>query len=551
MKKKSILAVIALLSASGAYAGVNERGIDLYRAELYDAAKIAFLSQSGGSPAEQAERYYYLGQTYYELQQTDSAAFYYAQSIATDPTYPFGHIGEGKLALAGGDAKGAEDLFKKANGLARKDPSVQTTIAETYIDFDKTAEAETALAKARKADKKYPGLYVAEGDAIAKAGDASKVGAAAGQYEQALYFDPNNKIALLKLARIYKSVNPNESLGYLDKLVAIDPEYIPAYALIGDVNRSLGKYPKAMEAYQKFINIPGVPILQRERYAQILYFSDQFDKSIEEINLVLAIAPDNVVMHRLRAWNNYKLANYPEALEQMTQFLKTTPEDQHIFLDYSTHGNILIKSKQPEAAVAAFQKAIELAADKDKANTYKDLADAYERNKNYPAAIEQYKNFFAIEKNPTVLDFYYYGSAIRSAAAKYYDGSGDEDEFKAFIADGEKAFAKVIELSPQSYLGYLSHAQLLALVDARTQAKKESVVWVAKPAYEKALEVMLANNDGGKRNSSIIEAYHYIGSHFLLAEDKENVTVYMKKILEIDPNDARAKQVLDVWKIKY
>ena len=128
MKKINVLAVALSLSVSGVFAAVNERGIDLYRAELYDAAKIVFLEQSGGSPDEQAERYYFLGQTYYELQKPDSAAYYYAQANTTSPNYPFGYIGEGKLALAKGNTKAAEDLFKKANGLAKKDPSVQTTI---------------------------------------------------------------------------------------------------------------------------------------------------------------------------------------------------------------------------------------------------------------------------------------------------------------------------------------------------------------------------------------------------------------------------------------
>ncbi|MDR0833536.1 MAG: tetratricopeptide repeat protein [Candidatus Symbiothrix sp.] len=552
MKKIGILAVSMLLSAVGVSAASNERGIDLYRAELFDAAKIEFLGQTGGTPTEQAERYYYLGQTYSELQKPDSSAYYYAQAVSIDPNYPFGYIGQGELELSKGNLKAAEDLFKQANGLAKKDPSVQTSIAESYIEYDKNTEAEAALVKARKADKKFPGLYVAEGDAIAKGG-LSKVGEAAGSYEQALLFDPNYKIALLKLARIYKTVNPSESLKYLDQLVSLDPNYIPAYALIGDINRSLGQYNKALDAYQKFIAIPGVPTQQREYYAQLLYFTDQYDKSLEEIKLVLAQYPNNVVMHRLQAYNDYKLGNYAAANAEMTQFLKDTPADQHIYLDYSTYSNILLKEKQPEAAIAALQKALELAVDKDKAGVYRDLASAYESAKNYPAAIEHYQKYFTTAENPGVLDYHWYGMANYYAAAQYSDGTGDETEFQSYIDNGTKAFSEVIERSPESYLGYLTQAQLLSLVDAREQAvtKANTVKGAARPAYEKALEVMLANNDGGKRNNEIIQAYSYLGSYYALADDKPNAGLYLKKILEIDPSNEYAKSVLDSLKIKY
>ncbi|MDR1683530.1 MAG: tetratricopeptide repeat protein, partial [Candidatus Symbiothrix sp.] len=115
--KKWISLAALFLSFTGIYAGNNERGIDLYRAELYDAAKIFFLEQTNQSPQEKAENLYYLGQTYFELQNSDSAAYYYKQAIETAPEYPFGHIGEGKLALTN-DEKTAGDLFKKALSLA-------------------------------------------------------------------------------------------------------------------------------------------------------------------------------------------------------------------------------------------------------------------------------------------------------------------------------------------------------------------------------------------------------------------------------------------------
>ncbi|MDR2805090.1 MAG: hypothetical protein LBB85_05510, partial [Dysgonamonadaceae bacterium] len=213
-KKLVSLAIVAWFTVAGAVAG-NERGIDLYRAELYDAAKIFFLQQKNQTAQEQAENYYYLGETYYALQKVDSASYYYAQAIVADSEYPFGYIGEGKLSLSKGDGKAAETAFKTAIGLAKKDVSVQTTIAEAYIAAGKSPQAEEALTKAEKINKKYSGIYMVRGSMALK---ENKRDQAYSWYEQAIYFDPNDKVAYLKLAKAYEGANPQAALEYLDKL---------------------------------------------------------------------------------------------------------------------------------------------------------------------------------------------------------------------------------------------------------------------------------------------------------------------------------------------
>ncbi|MDR0546342.1 MAG: tetratricopeptide repeat protein, partial [Dysgonamonadaceae bacterium] len=395
-KKIAILAAL-FLSVAGIYAGNNERGIDLYRAELYEAAKVFFLEQTNQSPQEQAENLYYLGQTYSELQQNDLAADCYKRAIETAPEYAFGYIGEGKLALAKNDAKAAGDLFKKALSLAaKKDASVATAIAEACINAEQYPQAEEYLAKAEKANKKYPGLFMARGDMALK---QNKPDQAYSWYEQAKYFDSNSKLAYLKLAKAYENTNSAASLDYLNQLIQIDPEYIPAYALIGDINRASGKYGQALAAYEKFISIPGVPVLQHERYAQLLYFTKQYQKSLDRIAYVLQHDPNNPVMHRLQGYNHFELGETALTAQELEQFLANNPVDKHIYLDYITYGRALVKEKQPEKAIEVLLKAAEL--DPSKSEVYKELTTAYENQKNYPEAIKYYQKYFETEQSPS------------------------------------------------------------------------------------------------------------------------------------------------------
>jgi tetratricopeptide (TPR) repeat protein len=552
------LAISVFFSVSGIFAS-NERGIDLYRAELYDAAKLFLLNQTNQSTQELAETQYYLGQIYSKLQQPDSAAYYYAKAIETAPEYPFGYIGEGMQALAKNDLKTAESLFKKANGLVKKDPSVQTTIAEAYINSRKYPQAEDALDKARKINKKYSGIYIAEGDMLMQDG---KIGEACARYENAITFDKKNKVAYLKLAQVYKNINTAEALKYLAQLTEIDPDYIPAYALIGDINRDAGMYLQALRAYEKFISIPGVPILQHERYAQLLYFTDQYEKSLKEIDYVLQRDPKNPVMHRLQAYNNYKLDNSAIALKQLAQFLQDNPVDKHIYLDYITYGRLLLKEKRNDEAINVLLKA--LALDASKSEVYKELISAYEATNNYLEAIKQYDKYFELEKTPVVYDYLYYGIANYRAASKYIDDDylatpfsmeqrqADDAIFNRYIEKGKEAFTEVISRSPDSYHGYLWRARLNSFVDLRKQESKSSAMpGVAKPYYEEALTVMLKTNEEGKRNNEIIEAYRYLASYYYLLDDKVSAGEYFKRILTIDPDNIDVKKTLDALKIKY
>lgn len=563
MNTKKIISLFGvLLSFATVYADSNERGIDLYQAELYDAAKIFFLSQANQTPQEQAENQYYLGQSYFELQATDSAAYCYAKAIEINPEYPYGYIGEGRIALSKGDAKEADTKFKKALSLAqKKDASIATAIAEVYIGFNLYPQAEDALAKAEKANKKDSGLFLAKGDLAMKQGKQSQ---GYQWYEQAKYFNANSKLAYLKLARVYELVNNAAALEYLDQLIAIDPEYIPAYALIGDINRANGKYNAALTAYEKFIAIPGVPLLQHDRYAQLLYFTDQYEASLFKINYVLKFEPNNPVMHRLQAYNHFKLENYELAVSELADFLKNNPEDTHIYLDYFTYGKALIKQKQPEAAIEVLLKAIAL--DSTSVDVYSELIDAYERTRNYTEAIQLYDKFFELAgENVTSLNFLYYGQTLYYATKNLMDTydaiaatATPEQQteynatFKTYIEKGDKAFNEIIERSPDSYLGYLWRGHISTFVDQKEQEIPTSPLkGFAKPYYEKAIEVMLQNNENGKRNNDLVQAYTYLGYYYLLLDDTIHAGDYYKKILAIDPSNANAKKALDGMKIKY
>ena len=554
-RKLLILAGIFLLAITPVFAGSNEKGIEYYRADLYGAAKIFFLQQTNQSPSEQAENYYYLGQTYYQLNQEDSASYYYQKAIELFPEYPFGYIGEGMLQLKKGNAKGADELFKKANSFAKKDPSVQTTIAEVYVLVGDYVNANTALDKARKINSKYSGIYIVEGDMLMKQG---KTGDACARYENAILFNNSDKVAYLKLAQVYKDINTSVAIQDLDKLVAIDPNYIPAYAVYGDIYREEGRYKDALDAYEKFIAIPGVPLLQHERYAQLLFFTYQYEKALEQIKYVISQDPNNLVMKRLEAYNNFRLGNYKEGLEQINQFLAAMPKERHIYQDYMYLGQLSLKEKQSAQALEAFQKALEI--DSTRSELYKEMANAALNAGLYPAAIVYYERYLALDSTADAMDYYNYAQANYSAAAYYIlpensaslSTSDAVAAFNMYVQKGDNAYAEVIKRKPDLYYGYQGRANINSLLDKYEIDKTGKMQGHAKPFFEAVLPILLNSNSDGSKNKLIIDAYRYLANYYLAVENNtSSVIEYNKKILDIDPNDEAARKTLELLKVKY
>jgi len=543
-KKIQLTAGSVFLSMMSLLASSNEKGIEYYRAELYDAAKIYFENQiKRNDGISLAESYYYLGECYAATEKLDSASYFYQKAIQTNPEYPYSYIGEGKLSLMKENITSANDLFKKAIGFAKKDPAIHTAVAEAYIGVKQYEKAEEVLEKARSIKKNFSGIYVAEGDMLMSQG---KTGEACARYENAILFDAKDKVAYLKLARVYKTINPDLALENLNRLLTIDPEYIPAFAELGDTYYQKNNYNKAIEAYNKFIEIPGISIQQQINYAFLLYYTKDYTKSLAEVNAALAKDPKNLVMRRLQIYNNYELEAYSLGLEVAENFIKTVPENDLIVLDYVYYGRLLEKNNATKKAIEAFNKAISKDKDGKQTDIYKDLAIAYEKDEDFNNSIIFYKKFIETDKNATLLDIYNFGRTCYNAGNQKNETQSVADSLtrRNYLLLADSIFTQVIERSPDSYLGYIWRAHTNASLDP------EVTLGLAKPFYEQAANKLEAVAEGASRNRNLIDCYRYLGYYYYLQKDYCTCKGYFQKILALDPENAVAKQLLDDDAIK-
>jgi len=540
MKKKNLLTALFVAFVTLANAQSNF-GTDYFCIGELQTAKEYFEKQVSQKPAESN---YYLGEIAFAEGNTADAKSFFEKGIAADALYMLNYVGQGKLILKS-DQKAAEVLFATALKKNKKDVAVNVAIARAYFECGMNDIANLKLAASMKVGKKSPLVYVLQGDML-KA--ENKFGEAAGKYEQAVYFDPNYTAASIKCAQVYESINPTLSVEILKKVLVAHPDYTIAYRGLGGSYSKNGQYNSAIEAYKTFFAEGRYNIDDIIGFASAYYFTDQYEPSIELINKGLAMDSTNFVLNRLRVYNAAKTKDGVNGVRYADYFFSLKSEKgTFIPLDYMAYATILSEGGQFEKSLELFGKLLE--SDPKQADVYKELFSVYNKMGDRVKASESFKTYMDLmgEQYVGVLDYYQLGRSYYAAGLSFASDSSAVGKAKTneYLIKADSTFAKVCELTPESYTGYLWRGNTNSALDP------ETTQGLAKPYYEAAANAILAKSKESGTNGNtkdLITCYRYLGYYYYLKEDKENSIKYWNLILELDPNNTTAKQVLDSYK---
>ncbi len=541
MKIKIIAASLLVLGASlSSMAQGYKDGIEYYKVGQFDNAKELLERNLNNASTDKSEAYYYLGQIALHNGKASEAKAFFDKGLAANAQNPYNLVGLGAIDLKAGNEKAAEENFKAARKLTKKDAKLETAIARAYYNVNPTDFAKDitkSINNARKWKAKDPDSYIFEGDTYA---DKEAWGDAAGQYELAMTYEPDNVEAYVKYANTYFNVNPDMAIGRLEELLAKQPNSALVQRQLAEMFYKDNQGVKAAEQYGQYIKNPNHFIQDEVRYVQLLFFGNKYKESYDLATSIVndpsATAENVFYMRRMQLYNLVALEDWVSAADAGKSFFAMAKPQGSVYevRDYTDYAEALQKSGSPEEAVQAYEKAIEL--NPKNVELLRNLSDTYAAAKDYEKSAYYYQK--VIDSNA------YKANDLYELAVCYYNvavTTGDETVKANAIGNARKYLADVNEQVPGNVRIVNQMARVEKLAEGENTGK-------AIPAYNELLKLLNDKDDKSDYASMFISAYNYLATYYFNKGDKDAAKDYYKKWLEYDPENEALRNFVDQMK---
>lgn len=481
---------------------------------------------------------YYLGQIAFDANDLAKAEKYFNEGKSIAENNPYNYVGLGKLALKKGDKKAAEDLFKQAKKLNKKDALVLTDIARAYYDVDPVGYAKEIadfIKDAKKADKTCPAIYVFEAEQFA---DKDDINNAAGMFDMAMSFARDNNIgseysgAFVNYARIINKVNKEVAINDLTNFLTIAPESAIAQRELAEMYYNNDQLTRAAEEYGKYVQNPNHFQKDEQRYVGLLHYGKKYADSNKWADIVLAKDPDNFYMKRMKFLNEAALENNAAALAAADDFFSR--QGEFTGNDYSTYAKVLIEADQDSVAAIQFEKAIAINPEKN-VGYYKDLSSLYNNMKKPVEAAEAQQKF--IDAGDFVVNDLVVLTRRLNSAAKTFE---PEDSLRAeYVGRALKAINEVNEKVPNN------PAVLNLLINTKLAGSNDKVndeILADINNFLALLDTIPNSKEENKNDYSF--AYYMLGRYYIDQKDFPAAKEALSKFLELNPTNTAVADII-------
>lgn len=571
MKFKYLLSLCLAGASLGVFAQGYKDGVEYYKADRLELAEELLNRNLNNADTDKSEAYYYLGQIklarYYAgksqnfanaEQYKNEALDLFNQGVAADPDNSFNYVGLGTVALINANTKLAEENFKKAEKLDKKDAGVFAAIARAYYDVNPDlyakqisnymAKGEKLVVKqAMSSNPKYADndqdYYILKGDMAyaASNGDSKLVGEACNNYESAIAINPKAAEGYIKYAEKMFTIKRNElAINQLRTLLKNNPQSALGQRELAERLYADGQIIKGLEEYATLLENPNHFKADEDRYLTLLYFTKDYDKGYQAASKILSANPEQFTARRFQ----YIFANLlqkPEALELAQQLLKLK-SDKNMFAtgDYAMIAEDLTKAGKTEEALNVLQMGV--ADYPDEPSILKMAASSLCFDlKDYAAAADMMADYVSKMGAKTTGTEYNTLSDYAAFAAQTAAENNDDAAKEKYIQMSADAATKAAPMLADQY----KYVPLKRLGDL---ARMRGNLNEACEQYQKALATMESAgiDDSNKRDASLM--YKLVGGILINNKDQANARTYVQKYVDLNPDDQEMVKLLSTLK---
>jgi tetratricopeptide (TPR) repeat protein len=560
--------VLLLFSGLNGYSQTLKDAIHLMHSEQFDVSKKAFLTLIAQEP-KNGDNYFYLGECYlysYSIDSlsfslndvSDSAYYFYKKGTEMEPYNPLNYTGLGKINLLKKDTTKAKAFFDRAIALlpSKTNRSSDVPIEKQALTYAKIAEAYIYVTPPQMKKAFFyvqlaqtftihdPSIYIIFGDIYMEDNDATN---AILNYKKAQELAPMSPLAKIKIGNVYvRGRSLKAAIPYFEEAQSIDPNFAPAYRELGELYIKSGLYQKAKENYSKFLELSNKNIAARIKYIYALFLCNEFENTLVQIKDVISTDSSSVILYRLAGYSYYETLKYEEAKKYLNIFFSKINPQRIISSDYAYYARTLSKLGNDSLAINNFYKAI--SKDTSNYDLHSETAGLLSKVGRNDEAIKLYEKKINAGKASS-LDYYYlskiYFFMFQSLVANPLYPKTDSliSKGNGFLIKADTLCGSFLSEQPASMQGLQRRAQIKAALDP------DFKLGSAKPFYEKVL--IKAQTDSVKYVKELLESYDYMGWYNYTTEQNFTLAkMYYKRILAIDPKNAKAKNALNLPKLK-
>jgi tetratricopeptide (TPR) repeat protein len=533
MKKIGFVASLILMG-NALFAQSIKEGKQFLNRERYQSAEGVFQQILAKEP-NNTEAAYWLGQTYLDNDRayidTAAAKALYQKMLQANPNDGLLMIGMGEINLMAGNKDAARNQFETAinNSKKRDLPDILYAVGRANIEPNNGdfLYGIQKLQQAAEKDKKNPEIYNEIGLGYWKLHDG---GNATANFQTALSLDPTDAMASFYIGRIFQTQGYGQEpiyMRYYNDAIREDPNYAPAYYWLYTYyyNRDVNK---AAEYLNKYIAVADNDSKNCYAKASLLFVSKKYQQSITQANACIDSAGNksDPNLYGLKGYAYNEMGDSIKAKEAFDKFFAVANPQKIGPNDYKTYGQILMKIPgQESAGVEYINKAINLdtlAANKIK--YAKDVAQSLANDKKYAEAGQWYGRVLSLDSSYGKTDLFYAG----------YDD---------YLGGNYKSADSVFKLYQQKYPGDVYGWYLGAHAE---EAIDSAETGMAKPLYQKVIEIGDTTQDKSTIKDKLIPSYRYMVAYYYnLKQQVDSAIMYNNKILELDPTDATALKTKD------
>lgn len=570
------------------------------RSEAYDKAADIFKQLIQKEPGN-SKYYFFYGENWLQDYFADTisnsltvftreAKALYEKGVTSNPNEPLNYIGLAKVAFYNDDNKTADEMRLKAKSFLLPYKNIKKMIppakdyaftlaklAESYITADfsvDTAKALPLILEAIKIDSKSEDIYLIAGDIYNLVNDGSN---AIKYYNLAQEYSPTSPTANMKIGSIYvKAKNLPAAIPLFEDAIKLNANYAPAYRELGALYSLAGRYDQSKQNFQKYLELTKGNIPAMISYVRSLYFAGEYDEVIKNIEEIFAVDQSKSYMNRLAGYSCYdkKDADYNKALSYMETLFKTVSPELIIKKDYLYMARILIKKNQNYPNLVRDNDRLKTQLERESAR-YTGATTAAEKAKLKPGvdsltariarldrqikaadvdidrAFGEYTKRLTYDPEDKVLineianNYYRYGryeNAAKTWSKLISLGKNDVDTYmqvgRAYYVgkkykSADSIFNLVVKLQPDYLPAYVN------IANTYSKMEEDAKTGLARSKFEKVIEK--ASVDSVKNAGDIIDAYTYLGYHFMLNDNYARAKDYYNRMITFDPNNKEYK----------